>query len=154
MSTQTDTRTEEQAEFISLMAGGQGYCIEVTRVREIRRWSPVTTLPHAPDCLLGVMNLRGAVIPVLDLALRLGLERTVLTARHVVLIVSAGDRTIGLLVDSVSDILRVPRGSIQGTPSLSGADIRLVQGMIAINGEALRVLNMQAVAPTMSEVAT
>jgi chemotaxis signal transduction protein len=76
MNAQPELFGTDQAEFVSFVSGGQGYCIEVARVREIRRWSPVTTLPHAPRYFLGVMNLRGAVIPIIDLALRLGLAAT------------------------------------------------------------------------------
>lgn len=63
----------ETIEFVSLTAGNQSFCIEITQIRELRRWTPVTALPYAEDAVLGVMNLRGAVIPISDLAAKLGL---------------------------------------------------------------------------------
>lgn len=152
MNAQPDSFGTHQAEFVSFVSGGQGYCIEVARVREIRRWSPVTTLPHAPGYFLGVMNLRGAVIPIIDLALRLGLAATLPTPRHVVLIVAAGNRTVGLLVDSVARILKVPREALRGVPLLPSDTSLLINGMIAFEGAALRVLDTDAVAPLLSEV--
>jgi len=153
MNAQPDSRGTDRAEFVSFVAGGQGYCIEVARVREIRRWSTVTTLPHAPRYFLGVMNLRGAVIPIIDLALRLGLSATTPTPRHVVLIVAAGERTVGLLVDSVAQILKVPRDALRGVPLLPSDTSLLINGMIAHEGAALRILDTDAVAPILSEVA-
>jgi purine-binding chemotaxis protein CheW len=154
MNAQPELFGTDQAEFVSFVSGGQGYCIEVARVREIRRWSPVTTLPHAPRYFLGVMNLRGAVIPIIDLALRLGLAATAPTPRHVVLIVAAGDRTVGLLVDSVAQILKVPRDALRGVPLLPSEALQLVKGMIASDGAALRILDTDAIAPLLSEVPT
>jgi purine-binding chemotaxis protein CheW len=100
------------------------------------------------------MNLRGAVIPIIDLALRLGLAATAPTPRHVVLIVAAGDRTVGLLVDSVAQILKVPRDALRGVPLLPSEALQLVKGMIASDGAALRILDTEAIAPLLSEVPT
>jgi len=152
MNTQPESYAVDRAEFVSFVSGGQGYCIEVARVREIRRWSTVTTLPHAPRYFLGVMNLRGAVIPIIDLALRLGLSATAPTPRHVVLVVTAGERTVGLLVDSVAQILKVPRDALRGVPLLPSDASLLINGMIAFEGAALRILDTDAVAPLLSEV--
>lgn len=152
MTMQPDSSIPHRAEFVSFVSGGEGYCIEVARVREIRRWSMVTTLPHAPRYYLGVMNLRGAVIPIIDLALRLGLAATAPSPRHVVLIVAAGERTVGLLVDSVAQILKVPREALRGVPLLPNDSFLLINGMIAFEGAALRILDTDAVAPLLSEV--
>lgn len=86
-------------EFVSLSAGGQGFCVPITSIREIRRWSQVTALPFAEDSVLGVMNLRGAVIPIVDLAARLGLGTTEIGARNIVVVVAIGPRIMGMLVD-------------------------------------------------------
>ena len=67
---------DQPIEFVTLVAGAQSFCIEITQIREIRRWTPVTILPHSPSYVLGVINLRGAVIPILDLAEKLGFEKT------------------------------------------------------------------------------
>ena len=68
MSEELEQVENQNLEFVTLVAGQQSFCIEITLIREIRRWSPVTILPHSPEHVLGVMNLRGAVIPIIDLA--------------------------------------------------------------------------------------
>ncbi|WP_210528182.1 chemotaxis protein CheW [Rubellimicrobium arenae] len=153
MSTQPDTVNPNDIEFVKLVAGGQDFCIEVARVREIRRWSPVTPLPHAPEWLLGVMNLRGAVVPIFDLAMKLGLGSTAITPRHVVMIVTASDRTVGLLVDAVAEILKASDEAVSNAPPLPGANARLIQGMIALSEEALCILDVDAVAPVLAGAA-
>ncbi|EYD75092.1 Positive regulator of CheA protein activity (CheW) [Rubellimicrobium mesophilum DSM 19309] len=152
MITQPDGLGPEPVEFVSFVSGGQDYCIRVVNVREIRRWSAVTTLPHAPRHFLGVMNLRGAVIPVIDLALRLGLPPTAPSARHVVLIVATGERVVGILVDSVAEILAVPGHALRDSTALPAESAQLVSGLIALDGSALRILDIDAVAPLLSEV--
>ena len=151
MITQPEGHGPEQVEFVSFVSGGQDYCIEVAGVREIRRWSPVTTLPHSPRYFLGVMNLRGAVIPVIDLALRLGLAPTVPTSRHVVLVVAVGERIVGILVDSVAEILAVPGHALRDVAALPAEAAHLVKGMIALDGSALRILDIHAAVPLLSE---
>ena len=81
MSHPTETQASGQIEFVTLIAGGQSFCIEITQIREIRRWTPVTILPHSPAHVLGVINLRGAVIPIIDLAAKLGFPKIQPTAR-------------------------------------------------------------------------
>lgn len=142
-----------EIEIIRLVAGGQDFGVEVAHVREIRRWVPVTPIPHAPDYLLGVMNLRGAVIPVFDLALRLGLARTVPTCRHVITIVSAGDRSAGLLVEVVTEILRFPVDRLQRVPPVPRGGLQLLKGMLSHEDGALRILDIDAVAPVLAEQA-
>ena len=72
----SEDSVKSEVEFVTFSAGDQSFSIEITQVREIRRWSPVTALPHAPNEVLGVMNLRGSVIPIYDLAARFGLGQT------------------------------------------------------------------------------
>ena len=74
-------------------------------VREIRGWTPATALPHAPAYVRGVINLRGSVLPIVDLAERLGFPQTEATQRHVIIVVQVDAQIVGLLVDAVSDIL-------------------------------------------------
>ena len=88
-------------------------------VREIRGWTPATPLPHAPSYVRGVINLRGAVLPIIDLAARLGFLPTEPTARQVIIVVQVGTQMIGLLVDAVSDILTRRPTTIQPTPDVA-----------------------------------
>jgi len=139
-------------EFVSFMAGGQSFCIEITQIREIRRWTPVTALPHADRAILGVINLRGAVIPIVDLAEQLGLGSSETSARHVVIVVAIGTQTVGLLVDSVSEILAVAVDTICDAPPMSkGVDSDCIIGLVSVEDEMSRVLALEAVLPQALE---
>lgn len=154
MSKPSELASAEHLEFVTLVCGGQSFCIEITQIREIRRWSPITILPHAPMGVLGVINLRGAVIPILDLAARLGLGPTVESGRHVIVIARVGDRTIGLLVDSVSEIIGVKGEQVRELPSVGGFDaVECIRGLIELDGDMTRVVDLQAVAPPAERAA-
>lgn len=137
---------DSQFEFITFSAGGQAFCLEITQIREIRRWTPVTALPHTPRDVLGVMNLRGAVIPIFDLAARFGLGATPANERNVVIVAAVGGTTIGLLVESVSEILSVETSAIQETPDIkSEATRHSILGMISVDETMVRVVNLDSV---------
>ena len=131
-----------EVEFVTFFTGGQSFSIDITQVREIRRWSPVTPLPHAPVEVLGVMNLRGSVIPIFDLAARFGLARTPDNSRNVVVIATHESRT----VESVSEILSVTRDRIQETPDLRNDNSRQsITGVITVEDGMTRVIDLGAV---------
>lgn len=140
---------DTQFEFITFSAGGQSYCLEITQIREIRRWTPVTALPHTPTDVLGVMNLRGAVIPIFDLSARFALGETPANERNVVIVAAVDGATIGLLVESVSEILSVEKSAIQETPDIkSEATRNSILGMISVDDNMVRVVNLAAVLDT------
>ena len=95
---------ESGRELVSFRAGDQEYCVDIIAVREIRGWTPCTTLPQSPAYVCGVINLRGAVLPIIDFNARLGRGPTVPSARNVIIVTHIGARLVGLLVDAVSDI--------------------------------------------------
>ena len=136
-------REEDEFEFISLVAGGQSFCMELDRVREIRRWEPITMIPHSPKFVLGVVNLRGTVVPIVDLAMQLGFERIHPTGRSVIIISSLGKQIIGFLVDSVSEILAIKSPQVQEAPSLGSFDEHpYLQGVLSIGDEMVRMVNI------------
>lgn len=142
----------EVIEFVSFVAGEQSFCIEITQIREIRRWSPVTILPHAPGYVLGVMNLRGAVIPIYDLAAKLGLGRITPTERHVIIIAAVSGQTVGLLVDSVSEILSVRSDRVQEAPNVRGDDsTSCILGVIPLEEGMTRVIDLGRIVPSAAE---
>src|ERR1700712_3506957 len=123
--------------FITFLSGAQDFGADIMCTREIRGWTETTPLPHAPDYVRGVINLRGVVLPVVDLKARLGAGCTEANPKHVIVVVQAGERTIGLLVDAVSDILTVTAAEIQPTPELvRDSQTAFVEG-IAVLGERL-----------------
>lgn len=141
-----DTAAKSAVEFVTFSAGDQSFSLEITQVREIRRWSAVTALPHAPAEVLGLMNLRGAVIPIYDLAARFGLGQTPENPRNVIVVAMHGSQTVGLLVQAVSEILSVPRDQIQDTPDIRSDMARqTITGIIPLDSGMTRVIDLGAV---------
>jgi purine-binding chemotaxis protein CheW len=141
--------TPDQSDVVSFRIGDQDYCIDIDVVREIRGWSPTTVLPHSPPHITGVINLRGTVVAVVDLAARLGLPQTVPTPRHVVIIVSVNSQTVGLLADVVSDILGIDEGSVKPVPDVGPDPTRaFITNLITHDdGRILRKLDMDKILP-------
>lgn len=108
-------------EYLSFAIDSQYYGIDLLSVREIRAWTEVTHLPNTPDFVRGIINLRGTVVPIYDLRVRLGGGRTTPSRMHVVIVVVAVNGTFGLLVDSVSDILSIDRQALQPVPETNMA---------------------------------
>ena len=118
----TAAEDAELRQFVSFVIGEQHYCVDIMAVREIKAWTGTTALPNSPAHIRGVINLRGAIVPVIDLRKRFGQELTEPTPSHVVVIVAVGDVQNGLLVDGVSDIVTVNRNDIAPIPNMEGED--------------------------------
>lgn len=142
MTNMTDEQKQTdhgEREYVAFRVGQEEYSIEITRVREIRRWTNATRLPHAPPYLTGVVNLRGSVVPVVDFSCRLGGERTETTERHTIIIIEGDKQTIGLLVDSVSDILSAGEEHMQPTPQIAPPEVHeVIEGLLVVGDRILR----------------
>ena len=137
-------------ELISFRIADQEFCVDVMSVREIRGWTAATPLPHSLEYVLGVINLRGAVLPIVDLGARLGLGVTAPSARNVIIVTHIGERTVGLLVDAVSDILTTTDDVIQPTPDVASDIVRtFVKGVLAIDGRMISLLSLDNVLPAL-----
>jgi len=135
-------------ELISFRIGAQEFCVDIMSVREIRGWTPATALPRAPSFVRGVINLRGAVLPIIDLGARLGLPAADPTARHVIIVAQVENQVLGLLVDAVSDILTVTDEMIQPTPDVASEMVRtFVRGLLAIDGRMVSFISLDRVLP-------
>jgi purine-binding chemotaxis protein CheW len=135
-------------ELISFRIGAQEFCVDIMEVREIRGWTPATALPQAPPFVRGVINLRGAVLPIVDLGARLGLGTADPTARHVIIVAQVQNQVVGLLVDAVSDILTVTDDMIQPTPDVASEMVRMfVRGLLAIEGRMVSFISLDRVLP-------
>lgn len=139
----------DQSDFVCFRIGEQDYCIDIEVVREIRGWTPATVLPHAPVFVTGVINLRGSVVAVVDLAARLAIGKTDPTPRHVVIIVAFGNQTVGLLADVVSDIMGIDEASMKSVPDVAadGAGAFITKVITLEDGRMLRKLDLAAVLP-------
>ncbi|MBS0471273.1 MAG: purine-binding chemotaxis protein CheW [Proteobacteria bacterium] len=150
MSTETIENASIRRQFITFHSGDQEFGADIMAIREIRGWTKTTSLPHAPDFVRGVINLRGVVLPVVDLKARLGRGCTDPDPKHVVVVVKAGERTIGLLVDAVSDILTVTAGDIQPTPDLArDAQAEFVEGIAVLDNRMVTILSMDRLAASL-----
>lgn len=150
----TQTTQDGARELIAFCVGEQEFCVDITSVREIRGFAAATPLPHAPGFVTGVINLRGTVLPIVDLSLRLGFGRTQPTARSVIIVVMVGTQLVGLLVDAVSDILTVTDEHLQPTPDISSDMARtFVRGVIALDGRMLSLIGTDNILPQKQDVA-
>jgi purine-binding chemotaxis protein CheW len=124
-------------ELITFGIAGQRFGVDIMAVREIRAWSPVTRLPGVPDYVAGVVNLRGAVLPVVDLAARLGWTPTEATPRNPIIVVEYEDQLRGLIVHDVADIVAIEPGSLQQPDSAGNEAITHYLSGIAPLGEIM-----------------
>src|SRR3954453_17282877 len=108
-------------QFISFAIGDDQYGVDIMAVREIKGWSEITHLPKQPDYMRGVLNLRGAMVPIIDQRCRFGQGKTEATPLHVVIVVQIGARMIGLLADRVLDIISFEQSQVQAVPRVSAA---------------------------------
>jgi purine-binding chemotaxis protein CheW len=144
----------DRQELIAFCIGDQEYCVDIMSVREIRGWSPATPLPQTPGYMRGVINLRGAVLPIMDLAERLGLPPTQPSVRSVIIVVKVGDRLIGLMVDAVSDILSVTRDLFQPTPDVACDRVKaFVRGLISMDGRMISEMALERLLPEREAIA-
>ncbi|AML52935.1 MULTISPECIES: chemotaxis protein CheW [Falsihalocynthiibacter] len=144
----TNTATEKtisELELLSFRVGEQEYAVDIMSVREIRGWTRATPLPHSPHFVRGVINLRGTVLPIIDLAARLGQNMTETSARNVFIVVQSEDEVVGLLVDAVSDILTVTTDELQAPPDMAAdANQNFVSALTIVDDRMLRVLDLRA----------
>jgi purine-binding chemotaxis protein CheW len=130
---------DEFRQLVTCRIGGEEFAIDILSVQEIIRLGDITKVPKAPPFVEGVINVRGRIIPVLELRRRIGLPPGARTARSRIVIVNACGLTVGLLVDSVSEVMRVPRAAIGPPPTGSASTDDFVQGVARLN-ERLLVL--------------
>lgn len=153
MNNPTSAATDN-LELLSFRVEDQEYSVDIMSVREIRSWTKATSIPHAPDYVRGVINLRGTVLPVVDLALRLGIRSQEPNERSVIIVVDIGGRAVGLRVDAVSDILSVPSDALQPPPDLMSEEAAdFIRALTIVEGRMIRVLDTRTVLPALEDVA-
>ena len=140
--------TQGARELIAFRIGDQEFCVDIMSVREIRGWTPATAMPHSPGYMLGIVNLRGVVLPIIDLSARLGMARAEPTVRHVIIVAQVKRQIVGLLVDAVSDILTVTDDTIQPTPEISSDHERqFARGVLAIDRRMICLIELETLFP-------
>ena len=130
----------EGNQYLTFRLAEEEYGVEILKVQEIKGYSAITPIPNTPAYLKGVMNLRGTIVPVVDLRSKFSMAQTDHNQFTVIIVVTVGTKVMGLLVDAVSDVLNIPKGDVQATPDFGGqVDARYINGMAKM-GEKLVVL--------------
>jgi purine-binding chemotaxis protein CheW len=132
-----------RVESISFSIGDEQYGVDIMAVREIKGWSEITHLPKQPDYVRGVLNLRGVMVPIIDLRCRFGQGKTEATALHVVIVVQVGTRLIGLLADRVLDILSFEASQVQAVPQIARSSrVDFLSGLVTIDGTMIALVDL------------
>lgn len=133
-------------QYLSFILDDEEYGVEILRVQEIKGWDRVTSIPNTPHYLCGVLNLRGTIIPVVDLRLRFDMPAREYTPTTVVVVLKVegvSPRTVGVVVDAVSDAHNVLPEDIRSTPDLGAhVDINYISGLVAIDDKMMMILNV------------
>jgi purine-binding chemotaxis protein CheW len=138
---------EESRQVLTFVLGNETYGVDILRVQEIRGWSAVTKIPHAPSHVLGVLNLRGSIVPIVDLRMRFALDRAEYTAITVIIVVSvistAGRRDFGVVVDGVSDVVDVKTAEVKAAPELgSKGATDYIRGLVPVADRMVVLLDI------------
>ena len=147
-------KIEDRRELVTFRLDKQEFCIDILSVREIRGRTEITTLPHAPHYVRGMINLRGTVLPIVDVGARLGIPVDDSAPRRVIIVVWIGTKLVGLLVDAVCDIITVPVSSIQLAPKLGGEEIEeFVSSVLTVEERTVCVIALDHLLPELNAVA-
>jgi purine-binding chemotaxis protein CheW len=141
-------------QYLSFLLAGEEYAVEILRVREIRGIGPITPLPQSPAHVQGMMNLRGAVVPVVDLRVAVGLPRTDYNKFTVIVVLSVRERTIGFVVDSVCDVISLQDGDVEKAPDLgTHVEASLVGGIARVQERFVILLDIDRIIGDLSGAA-
>jgi len=129
---------------LTFALGQEVYGVDILRVKEIRGWSPVTRIPQSPPAVLGVLNLRGAIVPIVDLRVRFAMQSADFNAVTVVIVLSLrtadGHRECGIVVDSVRDVVDIAADSVRPAPTMHGCEANEFIAGITTLGEQMLIL--------------
>jgi purine-binding chemotaxis protein CheW len=138
--------TEAQNQYLTFTLGEEDYGVEILRVQEIRGYTAITPIPNMPVFVKGVINLRGTVVPVVDLRSRFGMPTVEYSKSTVIIVVNVGKHVIGCVVDAVSDVLDVAANSIEKPPALGeGVDLSFLRGITRNNEDLIALLDIEHV---------
>jgi purine-binding chemotaxis protein CheW len=138
--------TTDGNQYLTFALGSEDYGVEILKVQEIKGYTPVTPIPNTPSYVKGVMNLRGTIIPVVDLRAKLGMAETAYNSFTVIIVVRLAAKTVGLIVDAVSDVLNIPLDDIQATPDFGArVDAKFISGMAKASERLIVLLDIDRV---------
>ena len=136
---------EDGQEFLSFRLGAEEYGIDILAVREIRAYEKPTRIANAPGVIRGVVNLRGVIVPIVDLRIKFGLADPTYDALTVVIILNVADRVLGIVVDAVCDVIGLKPEEIRAAPEFSSAvDAAFLRGLASLEGRLIILLDIEA----------
>ena len=159
MNTSTHAETgalehdSDAEQYLSFILGSEEYAVDILKVQEIRSWEPVTNIPNTPDYVLGIINLRGTVVPVIDLRRRFKLETANFNSTTVVIVVKveheAKSRVVGLVADAVSEVYNVTEADIRSTPDVGSAiSTEFIKGLATVQEKMIILLDVNVLVNT------
>jgi purine-binding chemotaxis protein CheW len=136
--------TQSGGEFLTFRLGAEEYGIDILKVQEIRSYEAPTRIANAPAFIKGVVNLRGVIVPIVDLRLKLGCDSNDYNSFTVVIVLNVRGRVVGAVVDSVSDVLELSRDSIKPAPEMASAvDTSFITGISSVNDRMLILMDIE-----------
>ena len=145
MPAESGGKISARDQYLTLRLGGEEYAIEILRVQEIRSFEEPTRMVNTPDCVRGVLDLRGVIVPIVDLRLMLGVGEARLDDFTVVIVLNVDGQVVGVVVDAVSDVVELVADSIKPAPQFESAvDARFIAGLVDLAGRMLIVLRIEA----------
>ena len=146
MDLKKDFDSKELLQLVTFRLGNEEFSLDILRVQEIIRHMELTRVPRTPDFVDGVINLRGRVIPVLDLRKRFGLPSEERTNETRIIVVDVDNKTVGLKVDAVSEVLRLPADTVEPAPAIvTGAESDYIKGVGKLDGRLLILLDVEKI---------
>lgn len=135
---------EVQHEFLTFVLGAENYALDIMTVKEIRGYEDVTKIANAPDYIKGVLNLRGDIVPIVDLRLKFNVGEATYDEFTIVIMLMVGERIVGIVVDEVSDVIKVDEPDIKAPPEFGVAfDSAYLHGLTSINDQMIILVNIQ-----------
>jgi purine-binding chemotaxis protein CheW len=142
------------SQYLTFRLAEEEYGVEILKVQEIKGYSAITPIPNTPPYLKGVMNLRGTIVPVVDLRSKFAMDEAEYNQFTVIIVVKVGAKVMGLIVDAVSDVLNIPKVDIQATPDFgSEVDARFINGMAKAGDKLVVLLDIDRVMNAVDDAA-
>jgi purine-binding chemotaxis protein CheW len=136
--------TSERQEFLSFTLGKEEYGIEILKVQEIRSYEQVTTIANAPEFIKGVVNLRGIIVPIVDMRIKFNLDEAAYNELTVVIVLNVAGRVVGMVVDGVSDVVRLAAEQIRPAPDFSSSfDMKYITGLGTVDERMLILVDIE-----------
>jgi len=152
MSQETETQINEEKRLLTFLVAGQEYGIKVEQAREVVGLLPIDMIPQTPDFLLGVTNLRGKIVPVIDLRLKLGIEKAEITSETCMVVVTISGEETGVLVDFLVGVVTYQEEQLQDNLDLGEhLDTRFISAMLKIDRRVISVIDGNSLVESFSE---